>query len=247
MQLRWSVCWRWILSGVLRIYCVPKIRAVAFISEQHDQILIGHPTCDKLKVYTLNVHNKAPKFDHSKLLPLLDLDSMNTTNTTISTVQDLKKRYPNQLDVIGNFDGEYNIVTDETVPPVQHPMRKTPIEYQEKIEQELDRMVTQGIITPVKEPTEWVNSMTYPMKPNGDLRICLDPKNLNKAIIREHYKPPTLEEITHKLSGAKVFSKLDAFKGFFAYKLNYKSTLEEADTDIFECPWEQNAVKMPSR
>ena len=30
-----------------------------FISEQHDQILIGHPTCDKLKVYTLNVHNKA--------------------------------------------------------------------------------------------------------------------------------------------------------------------------------------------
>ena len=197
-----------------------------FISEQHDQILIGHPTCDKLKVYTLNVRNKAPKFDHSKLLPLLDLDSMNTTHTTVSTVEDLKKRYPNQFDIIGNFDGEYNIVTDETVPPVQHPMRKTPIEYQEKIEQELDRMVTQGIITPAKEPTEWVNSMTYPMKPNGDLRICLDPKNLNKAIIREHYKPPTLEEITHKLSGAKVFSKLDAFKGFFAYKLNYKSSLK---------------------
>ena len=30
-------------------------------------------------------------------------------------------------------------------------------------------MVEQGIITPVKEPAEWVNSMTYPMKSNGDI------------------------------------------------------------------------------
>ena len=87
-------------------------------------------------------------------------------------------------------------------------------------------MVEQGIITPVTEPTEWVNSMTYPVKPNGDLRICLDPKDLNKAIIQEDYKPPTLDEITHKLSGAKVFSKVDAFKGFYAYRLNYMSSLK---------------------
>ena len=60
-------------------------------------------------------------------------------------------------------------------------MRKTPIEYQEKIEKELDRMVEQGIIAPVTEPTEWVNSMTYPVKPNGDLRICLDPKDLKQS------------------------------------------------------------------
>ena len=42
----------------------------------------------------------------------------------------------------------------------------------------------------------------------------------------EHYKPPTLEEITHKLYGAKVFSKLDAYKGFFAYKLDYESSIK---------------------
>ena len=43
--------------------------------------------------------------------------------------------------------------------------------------------------------------MTYPMKPDGELHLCLDPGDLNTAIIREHYKPPTLEEITHKLYG----------------------------------------------
>ena len=59
-------------------------------------------------------------------------------NVTIHDVADLKRQYPKQFDVIGNFEGEYNIVTDPNVQPVQHTMRKTPIEYQEKIEKELD-------------------------------------------------------------------------------------------------------------
>ena len=63
------------------------------------------------------------------------------------------------------------------------------------------------IITPVTEPTEWVSSITYPRKPDGTICICLDPKDLNREIIREHYKAPTLEEILHKLSGATIFSK----------------------------------------
>ena len=69
-------------------------------------------------------------------------------------------------------------------------------------------MVDLGIITQVTEPTEWVSSLTYPHKPNGSLCICLDPHGLNKAIIREHYKAPTLEEISHKLSGATAFFQI---------------------------------------
>ena len=64
------------------------------------------------------------------------------------------KRYPKQFDVIGKFEGEYHMVTDPNVPPSQHAMCKIPIEYQEKIEKELDRMEEQGIITKVTEPTE---------------------------------------------------------------------------------------------
>ena len=71
-------------------------------------------------------------------------------------------------------------------------------------------MVNKGIITPVTEPTEWVSSLTYHWKPDGSLHICLDPRDLNKAITWEHYKAPTLDEIIQKLNGAKVFSKLNA-------------------------------------
>ena len=80
------------------------------------------------------------------------------------------------------------MVTDPSVPP---------IECQEKIEKELDRMVDQGIIMLVTEPSEWVNSITYPVKPNTDLHICLDPKDLNKAIIKEHYKALTFGRRNH--------------------------------------------------
>ena len=48
-------------------------------------------------------------------------------------------------------------------------------------------MVENEIITPVTEPTEWVSSRTYPRKSDGSIRPCLDPRDLNKAIIHEHY------------------------------------------------------------
>ena len=56
------------------------------------------------------------------------------------------------------------------------------------------------IIKRVNEPTDWVNSMVVVEKPNGNLRICLDPKHLNKAIKRPHYAIPTTEEILTKIS-----------------------------------------------
>ena len=64
------------------------------------------------------------------------------------------------------------------------------------------------LFTPVSISTEWVSSITYLQKPDGTLCICLDPRDLNKAIIREHYKTPTFKEISHKLVGATVFFQI---------------------------------------
>ena len=123
------------------------------------------------------------------------------------------------------MSGEYDIKTDPSVPPVQHGRRKVPIENKAEIEKELNEMVRQGIIAKQMEPTPWVSSLTYPKKPNGKLRICLDPKDLNKAIIREHHKAPTLEEIAHVLTGATKFSKVDRNKAFFRMHLTEKASL----------------------
>ena len=82
-----------------------------------------------------------------------------------------------------------------------------------------------GVIKKVTEPTEWVSSMVAVGKMNTDnLRICIDPRNLNQAIMREHYPLPTIDDITHKLTGAKVFSVLDAKCGYWHLRLDEASS-----------------------
>ena len=60
-------------------------------------------------------------------------------------------------------------------------------------------MVGLDIIEPFDEPTDWVNGLVIVEKPNGELRICLDPRNLNQAIKREHLHLPTAEEFFSKM------------------------------------------------
>ena len=103
---------------------------------------------------------------------------------------------------------------------------------------------------------EWVSSITYPTKPDGSVRICLDPHNLNKAIIREHYKAPIfpiLEEISHQLAGSTVFSKLDQKNGFWnihldtLHHISQLSTPTKAGTNLKKCPLALRCHKMFSR
>ena len=89
-----------------------------------------------------------------------------------------------------------------------------PIESKAAIEEAIDYMVKQDILEPQIEPTPWVSSVTYPVKPTGEVRPCLEARALNKAIIWENHKPQTVEEIAHQLARAVVFTKADALKAF---------------------------------
>ena len=66
---------------------------------------------------------------------------------------------------------------------------------------ELERLTKEGIITEVKVHTEWINSKV--MKPNGSLRLCLDPKDLNKAIERNKWYSRTIDDILQELAKSK--------------------------------------------
>ena len=76
---------------------------------------------------------------------------------------------------------------------------------------------------PVTKPTLWITSMlAVPIK-NRPIRICLDPKDLNKAILLENYRMPTIEDIATRLLEAKLFSVLDTKNEFWQVKLNEES------------------------
>ena len=56
------------------------------------------------------------------------------------------------------------------------------------------------IIVPVTEPTDCVSSLVGVEKPNGNLQVCLDPRNLNKVIKREHHRQPTATDIFQEMA-----------------------------------------------
>lgn len=79
-----------------------------------------------------------------------------------------------------------------------------------------------GVINKQTEPTDWVNSMVTVTKPN-EIRICIDPQDLNTAIKREHHPLRTIEEVAAKMPNAKLFSALDANHGFWQIQLDEES------------------------
>lgn len=72
------------------------------------------------------------------------------------------------------------------------------------LKDELQRMTEVGI-TRIDEPTEWVSPLGIVRKKNGVLRICMDPRNINETLKREHFENPKCEEIEAELTGTRVF------------------------------------------
>ena len=66
--------------------------------------------------------------------------------------------------------------------------------------------------------------MVTVVKANGDVRICIDPKDLNKAISRKHYPMNTVKEAVANIPKAKVFIKVDATSGFCHLTLDEDSS-----------------------
>ena len=142
----------------------------------------------------------------------------------IKRIYGIESNYSDLYQGLGCLPGTHSIKIDKSVTPKVHPPRKVPIALKQRVKQELKRMEKLGVITRQKEPTPWVNSMVTVVKPNGDIRICIDPRDLNNAIQREHYPMKTIEEVLAEMPNAKVFTKLDATSGFWQLKLTEESS-----------------------
>ena len=89
----------------------------------------------------------------------------------------------------------------------------------------INRMEKVGVISKVSQPTPWCAGMVVVPKKNGKVRICVDLKPLNHSVLREVHPLPKVDETLARLSGAKIFSKLDANSGFWQIPLSPSSRL----------------------
>ena len=106
------------------------------------------------------------------------------------TKEQIIEMFPDVFDEgLGLLEGEYHIRLNDSARPIQH------VALRDKIKESLEELHSSGVIEPVSRPTPWISSMLAVPKKNGKIRICLDPKDLNRAILRENYPVPTIEEI----------------------------------------------------
>ena len=152
------------------------------------------------------------------------IDSVVTGSQVPLTKADIVNDYPDVFKGLGSIDGTYHIELDETVEPVIHPPRKVPYSLLGRLQDRLKELEILDIIQKVDRLTKWVNSLVIVEKRNGSLRLCLDPRDLNRAIRREHYRIPTAEDIASRLNGKKLFSIVDEKDGFWQVNLDEESS-----------------------
>ena len=121
--------------------------------------------------------------------------------------------------------GEASLQVDPEIQPKTLPCRKIPLAIRDDVKCELDNLVQRGILKPVTEPTRWVSQMAVVRKSNGRLRLCIDPQALNSALMREHFRLPTLDDVLPELANAKIFSKLDVKEAYWHVRLDEASSL----------------------
>ena len=165
--------------------------------------------------------------------------------------QDILDVYSDVFTRIGKFPGlPYKFQLKPNTKPTRHAPRKVPIHLQDAFHKEIRNLEQLGILEETKDVTEWVNSFVIMEKKiptdsnssqghsmNKKLRICLDPRDLNKALEREPYYTWSIEEIMGKFHGMTRFTIADFNKGYWMVELDPESrkyTMMALDSGRFQ-------------
>lgn len=113
----------------------------------------------------------------------------------------------------------------QDVDPVMQKLRRLPFAVRGKVTKELLRLEKADIIERI-DSSEWVSPIVVVGKKSGDVRLCVDLREVNKAIVVDKYPLPDITELFTQLHGSKVFSKLDLVSAY------HQLELEESSRDL---------------
>ena len=96
---------------------------------------------------------------------------------------------------LGKLPGLQSLTVDKNAKPIIMADRRTPVAVRSKLESELKRLVKLNVLAPVDSPTSWVSQLVVTQNKSGQIRVCIDLHELNKARCRVHYTLPVLDDI----------------------------------------------------
>ena len=198
------------MSAIAEFYIVPS----------HAATLLGRKTSEMLAILKIgiNVNNCSIILENAQ---------------PVDKKASLRARFPKVFEGLGKLKGyQLKLHQDDSIPPVAQPLRRIPFSRRQKVTEKLKQLEELDVIEKVNGPTSWINPLVAVEKPNGDIRICLDMRQANRAILREKHPVPTVEETLQEISEAKVFSKLDLNMAFHQIELHPDSR----DVTTFAAP-----------
>ena len=136
-------------------------------------------------------------------------------------IQNILDKHQDIFSGVGKLkDFQLKLHIDEKVTPVQQLFRRIPFHTREKLSKELERLKKLDIIEPVDGPTSWVNPVVVVSRANGKVRLCLDMRKANNAIIRERHVIPRINDVLAELNKPIMFSKIDLRDGYHQLELH---------------------------
>ena len=100
------------------------------------------------------------------------------------------------------------------------------------IEKEIKKLSSAKIIVTLRF-SKWVANLVSVKKKNGEIRLCIDFKNLNKVSLKDNYPLPKMEHILQKVVGSERISTMDGFSRYNQIKV----LPENEENTIFTTPW----------
>ena len=114
--------------------------------------VVGLPTSEQLHLVTINVDSVTDTDTH---------ETKSTAQSVIHDINDLKRAYPQQFDTVGDFTGEAKFMLKDDAEGFIDAPRKCNIHMKDNLKQELQNMVSQGVLRKVDEHKDSCSSLAY--------------------------------------------------------------------------------------
>ncbi|XP_064463094.1 uncharacterized protein K02A2.6-like [Ornithodoros turicata] len=154
----------------------------------------------------------------------MQLSCFNTATTSTPLPAELTEEFFQLFDGRPGLARNYvhRVTVRHNVAPVTSKLRRLPQTVREKVSEELRRLEADDIIERITA-SEWVSPIVVVKKKNGNIRLCVDLREANKAVVPDCFPLPHTEELLNALSGAKRFTKLDLASAYHQVLLHPES------------------------
>nr|XP_039268356.1 uncharacterized protein K02A2.6-like [Styela clava] len=132
---------------------------------------------------------------------------------TVNSI-DFRAKYAKVFTGLGKVSKfQHDPMVDHTVKPISQKLRRLPLSVRASVSAELKRLEDNDVIEKI-ETSPWISNIVIVPKKNNEIRLCVDLRQVNMAIIPDKYPLPTMTELTSKFHSSTVFSKLDLRRSY---------------------------------